>query len=141
MYVLKKSLRRHRTPIAVTVGFVVVAAVALNVGSRTSTPATPAFAPVGRITSLAVLPFENLSADPEQEYFSDGMTEEMIAKLGRMQPETLRVIARTSAMRYKNTNKPLAQLARELGVQYSLEGSVRRANDRVRLTTARSRVS
>ena len=83
---------------------------------------------------LAVLPFKNLSADPEQEYFSDGMTEEMITELGRMQPERLGVIARTSAMLYKNTQKDLSQICRELGVQYALEGSVFRAGNRARIT-------
>ncbi len=83
---------------------------------------------------LAVLPFKNLSADPEQEYFSDGMTEEMITELGRMQPERLGVIARTSAMLYKNTQKDLSQICRELGVQYILEGSVFRAGNRARIT-------
>ncbi len=83
---------------------------------------------------LAVLPFKNLSADPEQEYFSDGMTEEMITELGRMQPERLGVIARTSAMLYKNTQKDLGQICRELGVQYVLEGSVFRAGNRARIT-------
>jgi TolB-like protein len=83
---------------------------------------------------LAVLPFKNLSADPDQEYFSDGMTEEMIAELGRMQPERLGVIARTSAILYKNTQKDLGQICRELGVQYVLEGSVFRAGNRARIT-------
>ena len=83
---------------------------------------------------LAVLPFKNLSPDPEQEYFSDGMTEEMITELGRMQPERLGVIARTSAMLYKNTQKDLSQICRELGVQYVLEGSVFRAGNRARIT-------
>jgi TolB-like protein/Tfp pilus assembly protein PilF len=83
---------------------------------------------------LAVLPFKNLSADTEQEYFSDGMTEEMITELGRMQPERLGVIARTSAMLYKNTQKDLGQICRELGVQYVLEGSVFRAGNRARIT-------
>lgn len=83
---------------------------------------------------LAVLPFENLSGDPQQEYFSDGMTLEMISRLGSLQPERLGVIARISSMRYKATNKPLDQIARELGVQYLIEGSVRRAADQVRIT-------
>ena len=83
---------------------------------------------------LAVLPFKNLSPDPEQEYFSDGMTEEMITELGRMQPERLGVIARTSAMLYKNTQKDLHEICRELGVQYVLEGSVFRAGNRARIT-------
>jgi TolB-like protein/Flp pilus assembly protein TadD len=83
---------------------------------------------------LAVLPFKNISPDPEQEYFSDGMTEEMITELGRMQPERLGVIARTSAMLYKETQKDLSQICRELGVQYVLEGSVFRAGNRARIT-------
>jgi TolB-like protein/Tfp pilus assembly protein PilF len=83
---------------------------------------------------LAVLPFKNISPDPEQEYFSDGMTEEMITELGRMQPERLGVIARTSAMLYKDTQKDLGQICRELGVQYVLEGSVFRAGNRARIT-------
>jgi TolB-like protein len=83
---------------------------------------------------IAVLPFKNLSGDPEQEYFSDGMTEEMITELGRMQPDRLGVIARTSAMLYKNTQKDLGQICRELGVQYALEGSVFLAGERTRIT-------
>ena len=82
---------------------------------------------------LAVLPFENLSGDPEQEYFSDGMTGEMIAQLGRLHPESLSVIARTSVMRYKKTNTPIDQVGRELNVGYVLEGSVQREGPRVRI--------
>ncbi len=96
--------------------------------------------PVGKIM-LAVLPFENLSGDPEQEYFSDGLTEEMIAQLGRLQPERLGVIARTSAMQYKNTTKRVDQIGRELNVAYLLEGSVRRAAGRVRITAQLIQVS
>src|SRR5260370_3494838 len=83
---------------------------------------------------LAVLPFENLSGDPEQEFFSDGMTEEMITSLGGLHSERLGVIARTSAMRYKNTSRSLQQIGQDLGIQYVLEGSVRRSGDRVRIT-------
>jgi TolB-like protein len=83
---------------------------------------------------LAVLPFKNISPDPGQDYFSDGMTEEMITELGRMQPERLGVIARTSAMQYKDTQKDIGQICRELGVQYVLEGSVFRAGNRARIT-------
>lgn len=90
--------------------------------------------PVPAKIKLAVLPFKNLSPAPEQEYFSDGMTEEMITELGRLQPERLGVIARTSAMLYKNTQKDLSQICRELGVQYVLEGSVFRAGNRARIT-------
>jgi TolB-like protein/tRNA A-37 threonylcarbamoyl transferase component Bud32 len=82
---------------------------------------------------LAVLPFENLSGDPEQEYFSDGMTGEMIAQLGRLHPGSLSVIARTSVMRYKKTNAPIDRVGRELNVGYVLEGSVQREGPRVRI--------
>jgi TolB-like protein len=63
---------------------------------------------------LAVLPFENLSGDQEQEYFSDGLTEEMITQLARLNPERLGVIARTSSLRYKKTTKGISEIAREL---------------------------
>ncbi|HXP44811.1 MAG TPA: winged helix-turn-helix domain-containing protein [Candidatus Acidoferrales bacterium] len=83
---------------------------------------------------LAVLPFENLTGDASQEYFSDGMTEEMITQLGSRDPDHMGVIARTSVMHYKHSQEPLLQIARELGVQYVLEGSVRRDADKVRVT-------
>ncbi len=83
---------------------------------------------------LAVLPFENLSGDSQQEYFSSGLTEEMITQLGNLEPNRLGVIARTSAMQYKGARKDTRQIRRELGVDYILEGSVRREGDRVRIT-------
>ena len=83
---------------------------------------------------LAVLPFQNLTGDPSQEYFSDGLTEEMIAQLGNLDPGHLSVIARTSVMHYKNSGTPLDQIERELGVQYVIEGSVRRDPNDVRIT-------
>lgn len=83
---------------------------------------------------LAVLPFENLTGDPEQEYFSDGLTDEMITQLGRLQPDRLRVIARSSAMQYKNHASPIEAMARDLGVDYVLEGSARREGDRIRIS-------
>src|SRR2546430_3356384 len=83
---------------------------------------------------LAVLPFENLTGDTRQEYLSDGLTEEMITQLGRMHPERLGVIARTSAMQYKKTQKGMDQIGRELGVAYVLEGSLRRTGDHVRVS-------
>ena len=83
---------------------------------------------------LAVLPFANLDGDQGEEYFSDGLTDEMIARLGALQPDGLGVIARTSAMQYKRTSKRADQIGRELGVQYLLEGGVRRAGGRVRIT-------
>lgn len=84
---------------------------------------------------LAVLPFDNLSADPGLEYFSDGMTQEIIFQLARLHPRRLGVIARTSAIRYKHTGKSVEQIGSELGVDHVLEGSVRRAGKRVRITT------
>ena len=87
-----------------------------------------------RKTMLAVLPFANLGGGAEQEYFSDGVTEEVIAQLGRVQPDSLGVIARTSVMRFKGTRQGVDRIARELGVDYVLEGSVRRAGGRVRVT-------
>ncbi len=83
---------------------------------------------------LAVLPFENLTGDPGQEYFSDGFTEEMITRLSSLAPARLGVIARTSVMRYKSSPPSMDQIGRELGVQYALEGSVRRDVTRVRIT-------
>lgn len=83
---------------------------------------------------FAVLPFENLTGDSSQEYFSDGLTDEMIARLGQTAPAHIGVIARTSVMRYKRTQEPLNQVERELGVQYLLEGTVRRDADHVRIS-------
>ena len=85
-----------------------------------------------RIHSLAVLPLENLSGDLEQEYFADGMTAELITELGKI--SSIRVISRTSVMRYKGIRRPLAQIARELDVDAVVEGEVLRSNDRVRVT-------
>lgn len=94
----------------------------------------------GERQMLAVLPFENLTGDPGQEYFSDGLTEEMITQLGGLDPQHLGVIARTSIMHYKGSREPLDQIGRELGVQYVLEGSVRRDSDNVRVAAQLVRV-
>lgn len=83
---------------------------------------------------LAVLPFANLTGDAAQEYFSDGLTEEMISQLGHLDPQHLGVIARTSVMHYKHSQTQLDLIGRELGVQYVLEGSVRRDADNVRIS-------
>lgn len=85
-----------------------------------------------QIASLAVLPLANLSSDPEQEYFADGMTEALITDLAKS--TNLRVISRTSVMHYKATKKPLPEIARELGVDAVVEGSVQRSEDHVRIT-------
>lgn len=85
-----------------------------------------------RIQSIAVLPLENLSHEPEQEYFADGITEELITSLSKI--GALHVTSRTSVMRYKRTNKSLPQIARELNVDGIIEGTVQRSGDRVRVT-------
>lgn len=90
---------------------------------------------------LAVLPFANLTGDGAQDYFADGLTEEMISQVGNVDPSRLGVIARTSVMRYKAREVPLAQIQRELGVQYVLEGSVRRDPQQVRITVQLVRVN
>jgi serine/threonine protein kinase/Tfp pilus assembly protein PilF len=89
-------------------------------------------AAASRIKAIAVLPLANLSRDPEQEYFVDGMTEALITDLAQI--GALRVISRTSAMRYKGSDKSLPEIARELNVDGVVEGSVLRAGDRVRIT-------
>jgi len=83
---------------------------------------------------IAVLPFQNLTGDPAQEFVVDGLTEEMITQLGGLNHEQLGVIARTSAMTYKGSTKSVDQIGHELGVNFILEGSVRRWGDRVRIS-------
>ncbi len=83
---------------------------------------------------LAVLPFENLTGDPNKEYLADGLTEETISQLGRLNPEQLGVIARTSVMGYKHKNERLDQIGRDLSVQYVLENSLRESGTHLRLT-------
>ena len=90
---------------------------------------------------IAVLPFENLSDNPKEDYFADGLTEETIAQLGELQPSRLGVIARTSAMRYKHTHETVDQIGRQLNVSYVLEGSIRLADQRVRVTAQLIQVS
>jgi len=97
-------------------------------GKRDPTPATT----VSSQNSIAVLPFVNMSADAENEYFSDGISEELLNVLVRV--SSLDVASRTSSFAYKGKDLPLAQIARELGVNHILEGSVRKAGNRVRIT-------
>jgi len=97
--------------------------------------------PGGYTTLLLVLPFENFTAGDRYDYFSDGLTEEMITELARLSPDRLGVIARTSAMQFRSTTKSIAQIGAELGVSHVLEGSVRRQGERVRITAQLIRVS
>jgi TolB-like protein/Flp pilus assembly protein TadD len=94
---------------------------------------------VSRVT-LAVLPVENLSGDPEREYLADGLAEDTIASLGQIDPEHVGVIGRTSIMAYKRTTKSLAEIGHELGADYLVEGSVRAENGRLRITSKLIRV-
>ena len=89
---------------------------------------------------LVVLPFDNIGSNPEQEYFADGMTEEMISMLGSTSPDMLGVIARTSSMYYKGKNITIEDIGRDLDVDYILEGSVRRQEQQVRITAKLIRV-
>ena len=134
-------LARHRS-LALAVGLVaivgvvaaLVALVALDVGGLRTGLRGGAAMPA-RAVRLAVLPIVNLTGDPEQDYLSDGLTEELIAELGSLHPQGLSVIARGSVMRYKGGNTPVDQVGRELRVEYVLEGSARREGGRVRITS------
>ncbi len=97
--------------------------------------------PVTRRLRIAVLPFQNLSGDPKQEFFSDGLTEEMIIQVGQLQPAQLSVIARTSVMQYKGSAKGVQAIGQELQADYVLEGSVRRYGDRVHISSQLVQVS
>ncbi len=90
---------------------------------------------------LAILPLDNLTGSDELDYLSDGLTEEIITELGRMNPDRLGVIARTSTLRYKETKKTVAEIGRELSVDYVLEGSLRRTSPQLRMTLQLIRVS
>ncbi|MFB0552886.1 MAG: protein kinase, partial [Phycisphaerae bacterium] len=122
-----RTLWRWAMAIGLVVGAIVVG---LNIGrwrEKLMSGAGP-----GRIKSLAVLPLENLTGDPEQEYFVDGMTEALIANLGKI--GALQVRSRTSIMQYKDVKKPLPQIARELNVDAVVEGSVARVAEQVRIS-------
>jgi eukaryotic-like serine/threonine-protein kinase len=130
--------RRPLTAAAAALAALAALAVGANVGGVRDRLAgrPPALPPI----KLVVLPFENLTGDPDQEFLSDGLTEEMISQLGRLHPARLGVIARSSSMRYKGGAVPLDQIGRELGVDYLLEGSMRREGSRVRIATTLIRV-
>lgn len=129
--------KRFRSWVAVLAGAAVLLVVAAatwpflgtGIWRRSSRPA-----PSAGKAMVVVLPFQNLTGDPGQDFFSDGFTEEMITQLGHLDPAHLGVIARTSAMHYRDTKLGVGAIARELGVQYVVEGSVRRAGNRIRIS-------
>ncbi|HYM82376.1 MAG TPA: protein kinase [Candidatus Limnocylindria bacterium] len=123
----KDPQRRHRSAHELRIELEHARASSATTRGRAVSAAEP-----GRIESLAVLPLEDLSPGPREEYFADGMTEALISDLARI--GALRVASRTSAMHYKGVRKPLPQIARELGVDAIVEGSVLRAGGRVRIT-------
>jgi TolB-like protein len=129
--VIQKQARR-RWPLFAAIAASLIAAVGIIyfLPNRSTRRVPP---PSSRVM-LAVLPFKNLTGDASQDYFSEGLTEEMIAQLGRLNPQQMGVIARTSVTHYKDTTEPLSQIANELGVQYVLEGRVRRDAHDVRVT-------
>jgi TolB-like protein/DNA-binding winged helix-turn-helix (wHTH) protein len=106
--------------------------IAVSLGARSLRNRAINRAATSKITSLAVLPLDNLSGDPAQNYFADGMTDELTTMLAKN--STLRIVSRTSAMQYKGAHRPLPDIARELGVDGILEGSVERTGDKVHMT-------
>jgi TolB-like protein/DNA-binding winged helix-turn-helix (wHTH) protein/Tfp pilus assembly protein PilF len=120
--------KKNITLIALSI-LAVIALVGWSIWRR-ATRVTP---PQDRVV-LAVLPFDNLNRDPEQDFFSEGLTEEMIAQLGKLTPARLTVISRGSVAKYKGSSLPPKQIGQELHADYLLQGSVRRAADRVRIT-------
>ena len=124
---LREALREHGASLIKT-----VARQGYRFDGELLADPTPAATPARDMPSIAVLPFQNLSGDPEQDYFADGMVEELITALSRMR--SLFVIARSSSFTYKGRAVEAKQVGRELGVRYVLEGSVRKAGKRVRIT-------
>src|SRR5580692_6683072 len=125
----RRSLFWRVAGLAALAGLMVAALAVYLQSHKTPTAAVP-----GGRSMLAVLPFDNFTGDAAQEYFSDGLTEEMISQLGNIDPSHIGVIARTSVMHYKHSQESIPQIGKELGVQYVIEGSVRRDTERVRIT-------
>jgi adenylate cyclase len=127
----RRRLGRWHWVALAAVGVVVVGAIVFLARGLLGGPSQSVGTPSGR-SSIAVLPFDNMSGDPEQEYFSDGITEDLITDLAKI--SGLFVIARNSTFVYKGQSVDVQEVGRELGVQYVLEGSVRKANGTVRIT-------
>jgi TolB-like protein/DNA-binding winged helix-turn-helix (wHTH) protein/Tfp pilus assembly protein PilF len=126
--------RRIRSRRAIVLGslFGILAIVILGIWLRFFRTASEVNLSRNQIKSMVVLPFENLSGDKDQQYFTDGMTDELIAHLAKIR--SLRVISRTSSMEYKGTHKTLSEIARDLNVDAVVEGTILRSGDRVRIT-------
>jgi len=131
-YRAAKFVTRNKTGVVSAVASVMVTVAAVAVAPLISRGQGVSTASMPRIRSVAVLPLDNLSGDPEQEYFSTGMTEALISDLAKIR--ALRVISRTSVMRYKDTQKPLPEIARELHVDAVIEGAVLQSGQRIRIT-------
>src|SRR5258708_3292464 len=129
--------RKFSRKAAVLVASAVVPAVVGHISWRHFRDFTPQ--PSNRIM-LAVLPFENLTGDPNKEFLADGLTEQTISQLGRLSPNQLGVIARTSVMSYKHRDERLDQIGRDLSVQYVLENSLRQSAGLLRITSQLIRV-
>jgi TolB-like protein/DNA-binding winged helix-turn-helix (wHTH) protein len=128
---VQRQMKLHWWKAALVLASVVVLVAAGYISWRHFRASGP---PTSNKIMLAVLPFENLTGDPNKEYLADGLTEETISQLGRLNPEQLGVIARTSVMGYKHKDERLDQIGRDLSVQYVLENSLRESGDHLRLT-------
>src|SRR5229473_8687874 len=128
---VQRQISSHWWKAAVALASVVILVGAGYITWRHFRDITP---PRSQKIRLAVLPFQNLTGDPNKDYLADGLTEEMISQLGRLNPEQLGVIARTSVMGYKHNDVRLDQIGRDLSVQYVLENSLRESGNHIRLT-------
>ena len=136
----RQTLRKRQIAIAILAGLVAAVLIAVGLAARYfATRNTNSGAGVKQSTPLVVLPLENLSGDQEQDYFADGMTDELIANLAKIR--SLRVISRSTAMAYKHTRKPLSEIANELHVDAVVEGTVLRVDNRVSITAELVQVS
>jgi TolB-like protein/DNA-binding winged helix-turn-helix (wHTH) protein len=130
---MRKPRKRVLWTVAALTGLLVLLLTVMRFTAGTPTPPPPP-----QVHSLAVLPLENLSGDASQDYFADGMTDELITQLAQI--GALRVISRSSVMHYRHLDKPLADVARELNVEAVVEGSILRSGERIRITAQLIRV-
>lgn len=133
------SPRERHVSVGIAIASIVAIACIISIAYMLRRRSAPA--PARQRIMLAILPFQNYNDDPTQEYFVDGLTEETITDMGELSPDRLGVIARTSAMAYKHTNKTIGEIGHELGVDYILEGSVRREAGIARISAQLIRVS